>query len=343
MPQPLHPYRMAWSFKVGRLFGIDVKVHLIFLVIIAWLCLNVLFETGSLRATGWIFCQLVIVFTIVLMHELGHSLMAQRHGIRVIDITLWPLGGLARLEGNTEDPKTELKIATAGPAVNLALAALAYSVLYTAVPESQTGALYSFALFMMVINLLMGLFNLIPAFPMDGGRILRALLAGRLPYIRATEIAVKIGKYLVYACFLMILSNSLTGWFSNYPLLQFWLGDNSIWICIIGLFILWAGSTELRAARVKEYMKNAWKDGFGQEFSGQGIFGKDIFGKNPFGQGSSGPRGQQDDIIDAEVVSDKTQDQESNPQTPIDPQKLSDTEKQFIDFIKKYGKRPDGN
>ena len=115
---------MAWSFKVGRVFGIDVKVHLIFVALVAWISIDEAVSTGSILAGFQILSILLLLFGFVLLHELAHSLMALRFGYRVHDITLWPLGGLARIEGGMDSPKSELLIAAAGPATNIVLAGL---------------------------------------------------------------------------------------------------------------------------------------------------------------------------------------------------------------------------
>lgn len=225
---------MAWSFRVARLFGIDVRVHIVFVALIAWFSIYAVVQTGSFTNGAIFLFQLLVLFGFVLLHELGHSVVAQKMGIRVIDITLWPLGGLARLEGYTENPKSELRIALAGPAVNLVFALALFPFRNMAAgTDSMLPALIEWVF---RINLCLGLFNLVPAFPMDGGRILRALVARWLPYLKATEIAVFIGRIVAVGAIIWDLSQ----------------GDFLGIITIIALFILWAGNTELRAVRARE-------------------------------------------------------------------------------------------
>ena len=186
--------------------------------------------------------MLGILFSLVLLHELGHSVVAQHFGIRVIDIVLWPLGGMARMSEIPEDPKIEGLVAIAGPLVNLTLAGVTLVVLtlmsglggmeFTMTPESP--GLQGLLILFLQINLMLGIFNLAPAFPMDGGRILRAFLARRRPWLQATETAVRVGRYVAFA---MILS----------PL----FGYMNCALPLIGLFILWAGSRELWATRMR--------------------------------------------------------------------------------------------
>jgi stage IV sporulation protein FB len=188
---------MSWSLRLIRVFGTDVKVHVTFLLVLAFLLVNTQAQAGPAAALvmGIIFIGL---FLCVLLHEFGHILMARHFGIRTPDVLLLPIGGVARLERMPEEPRQELLIALAGPAVTFAIAALLYPVLQlTGDPplwsqgdwDSQ-GVLKQ--LFYMNVVLLG--FNLIPAFPMDGGRVLRALLAMRLDYVRATRIAATIGQ-----------------------------------------------------------------------------------------------------------------------------------------------------
>jgi Zn-dependent protease len=142
---------------------------------------------------------ILAIFGCVLLHEMGHALAARRYGIATRDITLLPIGGLARLEGMTESPRQELAIALAGPAVNVAIAgALWLSLLRgnMTLPFSLAPGIVQFATQLLAVNLSLAVFNLLPAFPMDGGRVLRAILASFISYERATEMAARMGQGL---------------------------------------------------------------------------------------------------------------------------------------------------
>ena len=185
---------MKWSWKLGRFAGIDAYVHASFLLLVGWAAWAAYqgAGTGLAALLGVVF--LVGVFASVLLHEFGHALMARRYGIRTRRIVLWPMGGVAQLEGDPRTPKQELHIALAGPAVNFALAGGLW--LFTSLAGLPS---YGLLASLMVANLTLGLFNLVPAFPMDGGRVLRAFLATRLGGGRATDIAVKVGKFAAVA------------------------------------------------------------------------------------------------------------------------------------------------
>lgn len=201
---------MSWSIKLFRFKGIDVKVHLTFVLILIWAA----YRWSGLTDQGWFgalfgIVATLLLFSSVLLHEFGHSLQALKFGIPVRDITLLPIGGVAQIEEMPEKPGQELRIALAGPVVNFAIAALLIIIglllqarAVVTVPElvaslgsASWGGMLSY---LTMANLLLGLFNLIPAYPMDGGRVLRALLALRLDYGRATAIAVGIGQGLAF-------------------------------------------------------------------------------------------------------------------------------------------------
>jgi Zn-dependent protease len=179
---------MPLSWKLGRIAGIDVFVHLTFLLVLFFPDVG-----GSVPAPlFWL-----SVFACVLLHEFGHALMARRFGIETEDITLYPIGGVARLRRLPRAPGAELLIALAGPAVNFAivgtLMALGFLGFDQVLADTKLG---SFVGQLLVVNLVLGLFNLIPAFPMDGGRVLRALLSGVMGRAQATSIAAGIGRVL---------------------------------------------------------------------------------------------------------------------------------------------------
>jgi Zn-dependent protease len=217
---------MKWSWKLGRFAGIDTYVHATFLLLIGWAAWAAYAGAGSGLAMILGVGFLLAVFGSVLLHELGHALMARRYGIRTRRIVLSPIGGLAQLEGMPSDPRHELAVALAGPAVNFALAAVLWIVGLGAGPSLAFGLLDA----LMWANLTLGAFNLVPAFPMDGGRALRALLAMRVSDLSATEIAARVGKTAA-------LVMGVVGLFTN-------------WILVgIAVFVWLAANAELRAAR----------------------------------------------------------------------------------------------
>lgn len=189
---------MKWSLKLGKLFGIDVYLHFTFLLLLAFLGFTYWRETQNIAATLQGVAFIVALFGCVVLHELGHALMARRYGIQTHDITLLPIGGIARLAKMPEKPMQELWVALAGPAVNVVIAiillvGLAATGGFTPVEQLVvTGG--SFWQRLLMLNLMLVAFNLLPAFPMDGGRVLRALLAMRLGRRRATAIAANVGQ-----------------------------------------------------------------------------------------------------------------------------------------------------
>jgi Zn-dependent protease len=182
---------MKWSWKLGRFAGIDTYVHASFLLLVAWSVWASWSGAGTGLAVVMGVTFLLAVFASVLLHELGHALVARRYGVATRRIILSPIGGIAQLEGMPRRPRQELAVALAGPAVNFVLAAGLWLLapLFAGAPIMSTllGSV-------MLANLGLGLFNLVPAFPMDGGRALRAVLAERVGPYRATETAAKVGK-----------------------------------------------------------------------------------------------------------------------------------------------------
>jgi len=217
---------MKWSLKIGRISGIDVQIHLTFLLLLAYVGYIYYWPRRQWGDAVQGLLLISVLFGIVVLHELGHALAARRYGIRTRDITLLPIGGVARLERMPEDPKQELVVALAGPAVNVALAAVFLLFLAPAVVLAEILDFHlvgrSFLSTLFFANLLLAAFNLIPAFPMDGGRVLRALLAMRLDYVKATNTAASIGQALALGLgFLGLVSGNP---FMIFIALFVWLG-----------------------------------------------------------------------------------------------------------------------
>jgi Zn-dependent protease/CBS domain-containing protein len=228
---------VKWSWKLGTFAGIPVYVHSTFLLLILFLVARDLGAGASPAAAAGSALFLLAIFATIVLHEYGHALTARRYGIKTRDITLLPIGGLARLERLPEVPRQELYVALAGPAVNLVIAALTSvgAALLGVGLGSPTADLSGGNVLgrFVAVNVLLALFNLIPAFPMDGGRALRAWLAERYDYSHATEIAANLGQALAFAF-------GLLGLLSGNPMLLF-----------IALFV-WVGATaEASSASVR--------------------------------------------------------------------------------------------
>ena len=229
---------MKWQWKLGKFASIDVYVHATFLLLIGWVGYSHWLEHRNWGEVlnGILF--ILALFVCVILHEYGHALTARKYGIKTRDITLYPIGGVARLERMPEKPLEELWVALMGPAVNVVIAAGLFAYLYltsSLVPLNElTIASGNFLERLMTVNLSLVLFNLIPAFPMDGGRVLRALLAMRMDYVRATQIAATIGQG-------MALLFGLVGLFGNATLLFI-------------AFFIWIGASQESGAT---QMKNA--------------------------------------------------------------------------------------
>jgi Zn-dependent protease/CBS domain-containing protein len=182
---------MSWSLPIIRIAGIQLRIHITFLLLIGWLAIGYYSQGGSAAAVAGVLV-ILLLFACVVLHEFGHAFAAKAFGINTPDITLLPIGGVARLERMPEEPVQELIIAAAGPAVNLIIALCLFLTGGSFVYPPTAGSSLNDVL--LTINVVLLLFNLLPAFPMDGGRVLRALLATRLSYARATQIAASIGQ-----------------------------------------------------------------------------------------------------------------------------------------------------
>ncbi len=249
--------------RIGTLFGIGLHVHWSFALLVAWIGLAAFFAGGWVTAL-YTLALLAGLFTSVVLHELGHCLAAGRYGIGTRSITLYPIGGVAQLAAMPRDPRQELVIALAGPAVNVGIIVILAPVAVvlgffggstpaalaapTSVPQLVEAILAA--------NLIMVLFNLIPAFPMDGGRVLRALLAMRGSYFRATHVAARLGQG---CALLFVLAGLLT---PASPMLIF-----------IGAFIFFAAGAERRMAQMERMWGYSMPQGGGVNpwsFTGSG-------------------------------------------------------------------------
>jgi stage IV sporulation protein FB len=188
---------MPWSLNIGSVAGTAIRIHITFLLFLGWIFAASYVAGGADAAWGGLIFM-VLLFLCVLLHEFGHIFTARAFGVRTPDVTLLPIGGVARLERIPERPREEFLIAVAGPLVNVVIAFLlvtfAGANLHTTHLEEVGNVKISLIDRLAVVNLFLAAFNMIPAFPMDGGRVLRALLSARLGFVRATEIAAMVGQ-----------------------------------------------------------------------------------------------------------------------------------------------------
>jgi len=192
---------MSKRLSLPKIFGINIYVHWTFSLLIAWIIFTNIRAGLDALHIGWMVLFILSLFVCVTLHELGHALAARRYGIKTKDITLYPIGGVARLERIPSNPKHELVVALAGPLVNIVIMILLLPFIlntsFETDPESSLIIDHTNFLSMLgIINVWLALFNLIPAFPMDGGRVLRAVLSAGMGRVRATEIAAIVGKVL---------------------------------------------------------------------------------------------------------------------------------------------------
>jgi Zn-dependent protease/CBS domain-containing protein len=218
---------MKWSWKIARVAGIDIYLHATFLILIIWLGFHFWLVEGTVSAVINGIGFILSLFACVVLHEFGHALTARRYGIRTRHITLFPIGGVAMLEKMPDQPTQEIKVALAGPAVNFVIAFVLWLVADPGVsavapaPEEIDITRHSFTERLMAVNIILAVFNLLPAFPMDGGRVLRAVLAMRMDRVHATRVAATVGQALAFGL-------GLLGLFYN-PFLLFislfvWIG-----------------------------------------------------------------------------------------------------------------------
>jgi len=242
---------MKWSWRILRIAGIGIYVHFTFLLLPLWIGFTFFSERhqwiDAALGVGFVF----LLFVIVVLHELGHAITARRFGIRTRDITLLPIGGLARLERMPEDPKQELLVALAGPAVNVCLAVLLFAAIGAGgqlerlayLSLAGSGWLATF----MWVNIVLAAFNLVPAFPLDGGRVLRALLATRMNYPQATRIAASVGQGLALVLAFLGLASIVFGRLG--PL-------SNPFLLLIALFVWMAAGQEAEMVRMKSALSD---------------------------------------------------------------------------------------
>ncbi len=236
---------LAWSINLFRVFGIQLAVHVSFFLLLAYVGYEGWME-AALPGLLWSVGLILIFFVCVILHELGHSLTAQRYGVRVSRILLLPIGGMAEFDRIPRNPWQELVITVAGPAVNFVLAGLFFVLSWRGLVNVEEVTPNSFASLLDTLwfwNLVMGAFNLLPVFPMDGGRILRALLALKLPYLRATYWAALVSK---------ILAPVFAG-------VAFFVFDSKM-LGVLFLFILFVGDAEYRLALRRDQEERSWAD-----------------------------------------------------------------------------------
>ncbi|MCB0675346.1 MAG: site-2 protease family protein [Saprospiraceae bacterium] len=248
---------MRSSFQIARFFDIPVRLHWTFFLLLAWVG-----YTGYLQDRGWIYISwwillVLTVFLCVVLHEFGHALTARRYGVQTRDIILSPIGGIARLEKLPENPIHEFRVAIAGPLVNLAIAALLSPVIWllfsrefqhlvgwaTGTPPAMDGSESSlpgyFLPSIFLLNITLAVFNMLPAFPMDGGRILRALLSLRYGRTTATRIAARLGQALAILLALYGL----------------WRIDDNFITVIIGVFVFITATQEYQFVRIESLLE----------------------------------------------------------------------------------------
>ncbi len=231
---------MRWSFPVGKLFNIPIRIHYTFLLLLAfiWYVESTVLgpAAGFHSVIFW-----ALIFLCVLLHELGHSLVAKSYGLEIVSIVLLPIGGVSQITDIPHDPIKEVNITIAGPIVNFILAGVLFVIGEVVDPSLQFSQISLQSGSTMVdlfwANVMLGLFNIIPAYPMDGGRILRGIIAMKKEYVEATRLAADVGKLFAVA-FIII------GFFYN------------LWLILIGIIIFGGASSESEAAVVSSKLEN---------------------------------------------------------------------------------------
>jgi Zn-dependent protease len=233
---------MRGSYKILTIRGISLHIHWTFLLLIGWVLIVNAAAGNNVEQLTWSLLFLAAVFACITLHELGHAMMAARFGIKAKDIILLPVGGIASIEKFPDNPKQELAISIAGPLVNLAIAGILWLFIpnISLIEDQQHMTImhgHDFLYNLRIVNVALAVFNLIPAFPMDGGRVLRALLGFKLNYIQATTIAATVGK--VIAILFIVAGIVLIN-----PILP-----------AIGIFIIFSAGAEEYYLRLKSLVK----------------------------------------------------------------------------------------
>jgi Zn-dependent protease/CBS domain-containing protein len=232
---------------IGRLAGIPISVHPLWLVILALITWSLGdsyypdevpgIDPAPAYALG--LASALLLFASILLHELGHAVVARRYGVEVEEIQLWLLGGVAKMKETAHRPEEELRFAIAGPAVTFAIV-LVFRLANAALPASAPDALEALLAYQALVNSLILIFNLLPAFPLDGGRVLRAFLWGRSGDIdRATVTAARVGRGFAYG----LIALGFLGAFGGAP--------GALWFGLIGIFLILAGQAEEAGVRLK--------------------------------------------------------------------------------------------
>jgi Zn-dependent protease len=249
---------LGWSIRLFRIRGIQLSVHFSFLLLLAYVAEEG-WKEGAMSGLWWNAGTLIAFFICVVLHELGHSFTAMHFGVGVRRILLMPIGGMAEFTSIPRQPSRELLITLAGPAVNFVIAGVLFLILRAPGDWPPSGwplgdydyeaNLRGLGQLLVGWNLLMGCFNLVPVFPMDGGRIFRALLATRLPYLRATFYAATVGKVL-----------AVVGAVIAVAVFHLYL------TAALFAFIFFAGEAEYRAVKRREQEDAHWKEIVAQHF-----------------------------------------------------------------------------
>jgi Zn-dependent protease/CBS domain-containing protein len=226
---------VSWSLNIGRIAGTVVRLHITFVLFLVWIFVSSYASRGATAAWNTLFF-VMLLFLCVLLHEFGHIFTARSFGVRTPYVTLLPIGGVAQLERIPEEPWEEFLIAIAGPAVNVVIAAGLIIIAHAHLSASAAMGIDDMQIPIVdrlaALNLFLALFNLIPAFPMDGGRVLRAALASRVGFVRATELAASIGQFTAFVL-------GFIGLFHN-PILVF-----------VAIFVYLAASSEAHSVALR--------------------------------------------------------------------------------------------